>query len=799
MTKGFYDTMTFMSSVESYKHTFSESRLWKILAGSMVVMFSVLLYYGKEIYRLAPPIPDTVVSASGEILFSKEDIQTGQNVWQSMGGMQQGSIWGHGSYLAPDWSADWLRREALSLTDIYSERYAERSIFGDGEVSEGVVNTTNMAPILEVNDIKTLVKAKVEGEFRRNTYADGVITVSDERADAIAATSEHYKSLFQGGSEESLDLRRDYGFPIESFLTDEEVRAVSGFFFWTSWSSSTNRPNDDITYTSNWPHEPLVGNVPSPGVLMWSLISVLLLLMGIGALVWYYARQFDIWRKDMEPDEGYAKHDALKAITNTPSMIATAKYFWVVVALFLVQILLGILTAHYQVEGQGLYGLSIADYFPYSLTRTWHTQIAVLWIATAWLAAGLYFAPLLSGHEPRFQKFGVNFLFISLLVIVVGSFVGQFLAIHRMIPDLMYNFWFGHQGYEYIDLGRFWQTYLFVGLLLWLVLMLRALLPLFKRGKGSLSLLYLLVLSIVAIGLLYGAGFLWGQHTHIAIVEYWRWWVVHLWVEGVFEVFATAIVAVLFVKLGLIRVSVATVSVMLATIIFLCGGVLGLFHHLYWTGTPIAVLALGAVFSALEVVPLTVVGFEAYQHSKMERTVDWVKNYKWPLMFIAGVLFWNLIGAGVFGFLINPPIALYYMQGLHSTANHGHAALFGVYGMLGIGLMLFCMRGLTDINTWNNKLLSISFWSLQIGMILMTFFSLFPMGLYQAYHSIKYSYAYARSSEFVHSGPMEFLVWARVPGDIIFAIGAFAFALFVYQAFRDSSRATQVSHQTTHN
>ncbi len=381
----------------------------------------------------------------------------------------------------------------------------------------------------------------------------------------------------------------------------------------------------------------------------------------------------------------------------------------------------------------------------------------------------------------------MNFLFVSLLVIVVGSFTGEWLAINRYIADLKVNFWFGHQGYEYIDLGRFWQIYLFIGLLLWMTLVLRALWPALK-DKHSGSLVFLVVLATVSIGLLYGAGLMWGQNTNISIMEYWRWWVVHLWVEGVFEVFATAIVATLFVRMGLLRVSVATTSVLFATIIFLGGGVLGTFHHLYWAGTPVAVLALGAVFSALEVVPLMVVGFEAYSHAKVERQMLWEKAYHWPFMFFGAVLFWNMVGAGLFGFLINPPIALYYMQGLNTTANHGHAALFGVYGMLGIGLMLFCMRGLTDVTAWNQRLLKTAYWSLNIGLAMMTFLSLLPQGLWQTYASIKFDYATARSAEFMHSPLMEGLVWARVPGDIVFSIGVGALAWFMLKAFVTARR-----------
>ena len=750
--------------MENYNNFFSIRRLWIILIVSLVISFGTLLYLGGKIYHQAPPIPSAVIDTSGTIIYSKQDVEDGQNIWQGVGGMQQGSIWGHGSYLAPDWSADWLHREALSLRDLIS----------------------NSNDHIALNDEQkaALNKLALVKEMRTNTYdeASGKVTVSMQRAKAIKATEQHYVALYTSQKEKYKLLRKDYAFPIETILTEEKARKLSAFYFWSSWAASTNRLDDDITYTSNWPHEPLVNNVPSPGVLIWSVISVMLLLAGIGGIVWYYAAQFDKWRSESVPEGGFAKLDFVENATITPSMRATAKYFWVVTLLFVGQVLLGIITAHYGVEGQGIYGLPLSEYIPYTITRTWHTQLAVLWIATAWLATGLYVAPLLSGYEPKFQRFGVNFLFVSLLIIVVGSFAGQWMAVFGMIDDFTVNFWFGHQGYEYIDLGRFWQIYLFIGLLLWVTLLLRSLWPAFKE-KGSKTLLFIVVLSTVAIGLLYGAGLLWGQHTNLSVIEYWRWWVVHLWVEGVFEVFATAIISLLFVKMGLLRMSVAATMVLFATIIFLGGGVLGTLHHLYWSGTPISILAVGASLSALEVVPLLVIGFEAYSHSKIEKAMAWEVNYHWPFMFFSAVLFWNLVGAGIFGFLINPPIALYYLQGLNTTANHGHAALFGVYGMLGIGLMLYCMRGLTDVSKWNNKLLSITFWGLNIGLAMMTFLSLLPQGLLQAHQSITVDYVSSRSAEFMQSDIMHALVWARVPGDVVFSIGVFAFALFVFKAF----------------
>lgn len=757
-----------------YSAQFSVRRLWLIFAVTMVVMFGALIYFGQQIYQTKPPIPTAVASAAGQTLYTRADIARGQNLWQSMGGMEQGSIWGHGSYVAPDWSADWLHREALALLDIKAR-------------TEGAGPYANLPP-----DQQARLQALLREEMRTNSYSPetGVITVSAARAEAMARVAAHYADLLGGRTPESQALRVQYAMPVNAKLTADEARAVGAFYFWTAWAATTNRPGETFTYTSNWPHEPLVGNTPTSGVFMWTFISVFVLLGSIGALVWYYARQFDVWRQDSIPEAGFATVDFMAGATITPSMRATLKYFIVVVALFLAQVALGIVTAHYAVEGQGLYGLPMADYFPYAVTRTWHTQLAVLWIATAWLATGLFVAPLLGGKDPRWQVFGVNFLWVSLLVIVVGSFAGEWLAINRFIPDLKINFWFGDQGYEYLDLGRFWQVYLFVGLLLWVGLVLRAMWPALK-AKQTKSLLYLVVLSTVSIGLLFGAGLAYGQHTHISIMEYWRWWVVHLWVEGVFEVFATAIVAALFVRMGLVRVSLATTSVLFATLIFLAGGVLGTFHHLYFSGTPTAVIALGSVFSALEVVPLVVVGFEAYSRAQHSAVSDWQTTYRWPFMFFTAVLVWNLIGAGMFGFLINPPLALYYMQGLNTTATHAHAALFGVYGMLGLGLMLFCLRGLTDPSRWNNKLLATSFWCLNLGLAMMVFLALLPQGLLQTHASFTHGYAYARSAAFIHSPLMETLVWVRVPGDLVFSVGVVAFAAFLVQALWSSRKGAK--------
>jgi nitric oxide reductase subunit B len=733
-------------------------KLWITFSIVVIASFAVLGIFGVEIYRKAPPIPHRVVTTDGQVLFTDQNIKDGQNVWQAAGGQEMGSIWGHGAYLAPDWSADWLHRELVYMLDTYA--VALNGIPYDQQPGE----------------VQASLREKLKEEYRHNNYnaQTGDLVVSPQRAAAIAFVGKHYADLF--GNNPALNgLRDSYSIPANTIKTDEHRQLLNDFFFWTAWSCATNRPGLSITYTNNWPAESLIDNRPTGAIVFWSLISFVLLLAGIGALSWYFAAERH--RGEEEIAEAPAK-DPLLALNPTPSMKATLKYFWIVIALAVVQVLLGAITAHYGVEGQGFYGIPLAKWLPYTVSRTWHLQLGIFWIATAWLATGLFIAPAVSGVEPKFQRLGVNVLFGALLVIVVGSLAGQWVSVVKGM-GLQKSFWFGHMGYEYVDLGRFWQIFLFIGLFIWLFLMNRAMYPAFKKQSANRHLLILFFISSAAIALFYGAALMWGRQTHLAMAEYWRWWVVHLWVEGFFEVFATVVIAFLFTRMGLLRENVATSAVMFSTIIFLFGGIIGTFHHLYFSGTPTSILALGASFSALEVVPLVLVGFEAYKNLSLSRVKPWVQAYRWPIYFFVAVAFWNLVGAGLFGFLINPPIALYYMQSLNTTPLHGHAALFGVYGMLGFGLMLFSLRGLTVRKVWKTGLLSYSFWAINIGLALMLLISLLPQGLMQTWASVEHGLWYARSADFLQTPAMETFRWLRVVGDTIFASGVLTLAWFV--------------------
>ncbi len=744
--------------------------LWRWLGLVFVLSFAALGWIGREIYLAAPPIPSAVKTIGGETLYTGEQIQHGQQAWLSAGGQQLGTVWGHGSYVAPDWSADWLHREAVAYRELVAKRLYAHS-FDALDAAE-----------------RAAAEAVVKEDLRRNTYdaATGVLVVSPERAQAIGSVARHYEGLF--GDEPALaKLREQYAMSDNALPRPEDQRDIAAFFFWSSWAAATDRPGETgLSYTSNWPHEPLVGNTLATSASIWTVVSIILLIAGIAGMVWYHTAHAE------PPDPVVPANDPLINAVATPSMKATRKYFFTVIGLILAQIGMGAITAHYAVEGRAFFGLPLADVLPYVVSRTIHTQFGIFWIATAWLATGLYIAPLLSGREPKLQKLGVDVLFWALIAIVVGSTACGWLGtLQRNGVD--FSFWLGNQGLEFTSMGRVWQILLFIGLLFWLFLLGRALWPALKRPSETRGLIAMVFLSAACIGGFYATSLTWGQHTHYSMIEYWRWWLVHLWVEGFFEVFATAVVALIFTRLGLVSSSTANRAIVAETIVFLFGGILGTLHHLYWTGTPTSVIAVGAVFSALEVVPLALLGIEGWRNYRRSRAAPWVAAYRWPILSFVAVGFWNTVGAGLLGFAINPPASLYYVQGLNLTPAHGHAALFGVYGMLGIGLLLFCLRGLYARQLHADRWLAPAFWGLNIGLAMMVFMSLVPAGIYQAWASVSQGMWFARSPEIVHSKLMETLVWLRVPGDVLFAAGGMFLAIYALKLLRRTERAPQTA------
>jgi nitric oxide reductase subunit B len=726
----------------------------------VVLCFGVLIFGGAQISRHKPPIPARVVSPAGEVVFTEGDVALGQRAYLSRGGQQTGSIWGHGAYLAPDWSADALHRTGLVAAGL----------------ARGL--SPQQAAAFSQADLEALppgergrVEAEVRAELRRNRYdaATDTLTLSPAQAAAFPALVAYYTRLFAEGSD-AMSIPRQ-------FVRDPaDARALTTFFFWTAWAAGTDRPGETFSYTANFPHDPLVGNVPLPSALVWSIVSVVLLILGTAVAIFAYLRM-----RASDPEEPL-RIAPLGIPAPTPSQRAALPFFAVAILLFVIQAVLGSVTGHYAVEGNRIFGIETGTILPYAATRGWHLQLAVFWIATCWLATGLFIGPLVTGgHEPKGQRALVLALLGALVVVVVGALAGTYLGVRGKLSGP--NGWLvGHQGYEYIELGRVWQIGLIAGMLLWLFLVYRAVKPALAAEKDRGGLTHLLLYASVSIPVFYSVGLFYTPGTHIAVADYWRWWVVHLWVENFFEVFATVALAFILSKIGAVGERAAQRATYFSILLYLGAGIIGTFHHLYFTGTPLFITALGATFSALEIVPLTLLGFEVFETLRLARSGGNVTPWRWPLYFFVAVAFWNAVGAGVLGFLINPPIVLYYSQGLNTTPIHSHGALFGVYGFLAIALMLFSMRNIVRPEAWSDRLLKVAFWGLNGGLAGMIVLSLLPAGIYQLVEGVSKGLWWARSPEVTGSAFIHAATWARVVPDVVFLGGAGALLTFVIRA-----------------
>jgi len=694
----------------------------------MIAGFSVLSLVTVLTYTNAPPIPGSVTDATGATLFDRQAILKGQEVFLKYGLMEHGTLWGHGAYLGPDYTAEYLHRLA--------------EICGDAE-------------------------ARVALKQNRYDPSSDTLAFTACEATSLRAQRGEWAEYFRGTTPAP-------GLPAAYIRDSAELENLVAYFAWATWATVANRPGKDYSYTNNWPYEPLVGNRPTSSTYLWSAMSLITLLGGIGAILFCFGK-FDYlgWGGDGTPAH---YHDAaISGWRLTPSQWGTGKYFVVVAALFLLQGLAGGALAHYRVEPGSFYGLDLAALLPYNLLRTWHLQLAIFWIATAWVAGGLFLAPLVGRHEPKGQRLGANVLFVALVVVVLGSLLGEALGINGRLGELW--FWLGHQGSEYLDLGRLWQMLLAAGLVLWLVLMFRALRPAMKAaGRSELASLFLY--SAAAIPIFYLPALFYGPHTNFAVIDNWRFWIIHLWVEGFFELFATVLVATMFHQMGLVSVTTATRVVYLDAILYLGAGIVGTGHHWYFTGQGTLNMGLASAFSAMEVVPLTLLTLDAWDFVKIkdrpcaECGSSFAGGQMWAIYFLMAVGFWNFVGAGVFGFLINLPIVSYFEVGTLLTSNHGHSAMFGVFGMLALAVLVFCLRAMQTDAVWQRtvKHVRIGFWGLNAGLALMVVSDLFPGGVLQLWDSLSNGYWHARRLGYLMGGTFHLLEWVRIVADSVFLL-----------------------------
>lgn len=699
----------------------------------MIFGFLVMGILAYRTYTASMPLPATVTNESGEVLFTGAQITRGQELYQARGLMQYGSVLGHGAYLGPDYTAEYLR---MSTEDVAAQWRAR-----------GVADT----------------KDRVVAEFRANRYNADTKTLvfTDKQAAAFDRIQHHYADYFGENSTK-------YGLLPRIITSKADIHDLTAFFAWTAWASAAERPGHNYSYTNNWPAEPRVDNGPTASIVVWSVLSLVTLLGGTGIMFAVYGR----WSQKIGWHSAEASTLSFRQpgdVGLTGSQRAAIWIFAIVSVLFLAQTLMGGAVEHYRADLSAFYGLDLAKLLPFNLARTWHVQLSLFWTAAAFLAGGVFLVPFISRREPGRQSWLVYGLLAALVLVVVGSLTCEALSIYGVIPaGGLFS-----QQWEFLDLPRLWQILLTVGLFLWIAIIWRGLRGKLK-GTSKMNLPWMFFFTGLTIPAFYAVGLLAGHDTHYSVADFWRFWVVHLWVEDFLELFTTVMVAYIFVLLGVVRERIALGVIFLDIILYSAGGVIGTMHHLYFSGTPVEHMALGAFFSAAEVIPLTFLTVEAWaflQLGSRQQSHETPFPHRWAVMFLVAVGFWNFLGAGIFGFLINLPIVSYYQIGTALTANHAHGAMMGVYGMLAVGLAMFAFRYAIPAAKWPEKWARLSFWCMNIGLAWMVFATLLPLGVLQLYHSVSTGYFEARSLGYITRPGNSLIEWLRLPGDFVFILG----------------------------
>ncbi|HDB2099658.1 TPA: cbb3-type cytochrome c oxidase subunit I [Staphylococcus aureus] len=755
-----------MSMQSSYK------RLVKVLLTILVIVFSILLVGGWYIFKNEAPRPTKIVDQQGHTLVTKGELISGQAIYEKYGLTDYGSYLGNGSYLGPDYTAEALHHYLIGMRKYYAQDIYHKQLHKLNHVEIAVV------------------KDKVMKEIRINRYSEkeDQLVLTPGKVYGLKYLQDYYKKEFVNNPKQ-VGLNENM---IKQFQNDDymvagnKIEHLSQFFFWGAWLSSTDRPGKTFSYTNNWPYDVDAGNtLPSAGIL-WTAISVTLLIAGLAFIIYIQKRyEFDM-KPTYESERELPKIEVDSKITDSQRKVG--KYLVVVMLLFLVQILLGELLAHYYVENK-FFGIEIQRLFPFNIAKTWHVQLVIFWVATTWLAAGIYIVPKVLGNEPKKQGVLVDILFWALIIVVMGSMIGEWSHILGWIDS---HWWlFGHFGWEYIELGKFWQILFIVGMVLWVIILCRGFLPAIRNkvqvNHDKRHLLTLLFVGAIAIPLFYLASLFIMPNSHVTFADYWRWWIVHLWVEGIFEAFAVVLIGFLMVNMKLTTIETTIRALYFQLILLLGTGIVGMGHHYYWQGDHSIWLALGSCFSALEVVPLCLLIWEAYTHYRLYKKSDIAFPYKGTFIFLASTGLWNAIGAGALGFLINTPAVNYFEHGTQWTAAHAHGSMAGVYGMFSIAIALYVFKNITKKEFWTPKVekwIKISCWALNVGLAGMVFVTLIPVGYIQLKDGLEDGYWHSRLTSFYEQPLVKAIMWGRMPWDIIFTVGVIILVVIFIRGYR---------------
>ncbi len=716
---------------------------WLPLTVVLVVGMGSMIFVGTRTYQDAPPIPD-FVSDSGETLVPAAAITRGQIVFLKYGLMNYGSMFGDGAGRGPDFTADALHVTARAMRDHHASR--------DG-----------------VDVAAALARAQAEIRENRYTATDNRVILGEAQAYAVRELERRYLAMFRGEGTEV--------FHPAGYISDAaELRDLAAFFFWGGWVCGAARPGQDYSYTHNWPYDELAGNRPSAPIMMWSVAAALGLIVALGVVLFLHGRYGSLagWRQagDATRPACMARMDAFQP---TPLQRATYKFFAAAALLFLLQIIAGVLTLGDFLQFTRGMGIDLAEILPITIVRAWHLQLALMWISACWVGASVFVLSVAQRETPKGLHREVNLLFGMFVVWVVGTLVG--IAVGS--KGLLGEYWnlLGNQGWEFVEMGKLWQGVLFVVFALWLRVVARLARAVWHEGDAW-TLPKWLLYAVASVLVLFISGFVARPETNFVVADFWRWAVIHMWVEAFFEVFTTALLAYFMVLMGFVSPAAASRIVYLATLLFLGSGLLGISHNFYWNAKPVATLAIGSIFSTLQVVPLILLTLEAWQFRNAPQRALGGRAAGQPafgqaeaFLFLIGVNFWNFFGAGVFGFIINLPIVNYYEHGTYLTVNHGHAALMGVYGNLAIAAIVFCSRYLIAAKRWDGRLLRQVFWALNLGLLLMVVIDLFPVGIAQLNEVLAHGLWQARSHAFIQGELFQTLTWARIIGGAVFLFG----------------------------
>lgn len=709
---------------------------------------------GLQTYIDAPPMTG-FKDATGSVAIDQNTIERGQEVFHKKALMEYGSFFGDGAQRGPDFTAEALHWITIYMNDYY--------------ITEIKFKTGKEVDLYEVKQINEKVKA----ELKQNAFnkAENIVSLSQAQSYALQQLKKHYTDLF-------IDKNTGAGFPPKNYITNrEDVADLASFFFWGAWVCVTQRPGSSFSYTHNWPYDPLAGNTPTSPVILWSVLGLLAFVLACGIVLYFIGQYNQLPNKFFKPPKrDLFTLERVAAFKPTATQKATFKFFFVAILLFFLQVSSGLFTINDFINWMSYIGIHITNDLPVTISRSWHLMLSLYWISTCWIASSIFILPILAKKELPGQLRMINTLFVLLFILVGGSLLGMVLGPLGLMGKWWY--WLGHQGWEFVDFGKMYQVLLMGIFILWGVIVYRGIKPAFIAGQPW-NLPNWIMYSVIGIPLLFLSGFVAKPETNFVIADFWRWMVIHMWVEAFFEVFITVIVSYLMVLMGLVSRQAAIRVVYFATILFLGTGLLGISHNFYWNAKPVATMALGSVFSTLQFVPLILLTVEAWRFKNMPKIavgdVDHksLQNFGFPevFKFLVAVNFWNFFGAGVLGIIINLPIMNYFEHGTYLTVNHAHAALMGVYGNISLAALLFASRLLIKSGRWNDRVVNFSFWSINAGLMLMVVLDLFPAGSIQFKAVVEQGLWFGRSHDFVDYGIFNSLTWMRGIGASVFFFG----------------------------